>query len=319
MLRVHFLNVGHGDCTIIKHPSGNLTVIDINNSQNYDPETMKEIVSEELQKTPRASLGLLAYIAAEARIKEVANSELTDPIEFLKAHYPNETPFRFILTHADLDHMRGIKKLYEHVGFTNFWDTRHTKPTPTFQSESDKENWEFYTNLREGKITGISPRFYTRGDRMFAFGTNSDGQPGGDRIEILSPTPSLAEASNIAQNWNNHSVVIKVSHGGWSCLLPGDAEDNAWEIMADHYGGDLKSNVLKASHHGRDSGFFLKAVQLISPDRTIVSVGKKPDTDASNKYRHHSKSVSSTRYHGNIEYQVQDDGSSRCFVDRNWD
>lgn len=24
MLRVHFLNVGHGDCTIIEHPSGRL-------------------------------------------------------------------------------------------------------------------------------------------------------------------------------------------------------------------------------------------------------------------------------------------------------
>jgi competence protein ComEC len=33
MLRIHFLNVGHGDCTIISHPSGRLTMIDINNSK----------------------------------------------------------------------------------------------------------------------------------------------------------------------------------------------------------------------------------------------------------------------------------------------
>jgi hypothetical protein len=36
MLRSHFLIVGHCDCTIISHPSGRLTTIDINNLQDYD-------------------------------------------------------------------------------------------------------------------------------------------------------------------------------------------------------------------------------------------------------------------------------------------
>jgi competence protein ComEC len=50
MLRVHFLNVGHGDCTIVSHPSGRLTMIDINNSQNYDDESFQELLKEERQK-----------------------------------------------------------------------------------------------------------------------------------------------------------------------------------------------------------------------------------------------------------------------------
>jgi hypothetical protein len=50
MLRVHFLNVGHGDCTIISHPSGRLTMIDINNSQDYDDETFQELLKEKRQK-----------------------------------------------------------------------------------------------------------------------------------------------------------------------------------------------------------------------------------------------------------------------------
>ena len=29
MAKIHFLNVGHGDCTVIEHNNGNLTVIDI--------------------------------------------------------------------------------------------------------------------------------------------------------------------------------------------------------------------------------------------------------------------------------------------------
>src|SRR5258707_14853972 len=46
LLRVHFLNVGHGDCTIIEHPSGRLTMIDVNNSQDYDPESLEELKAE---------------------------------------------------------------------------------------------------------------------------------------------------------------------------------------------------------------------------------------------------------------------------------
>ena len=30
-MKIHFLNVGHGDCTIIEHDSGRITMIDINN------------------------------------------------------------------------------------------------------------------------------------------------------------------------------------------------------------------------------------------------------------------------------------------------
>jgi competence protein ComEC len=46
MLRVHFLNVGHGECTIIEHPSGRLTMVDINNSQDYDQDSLTEYLAE---------------------------------------------------------------------------------------------------------------------------------------------------------------------------------------------------------------------------------------------------------------------------------
>ena len=45
MLRVHFLNVGHGDCTVIEHPSGRLTMMDINTSQEYDNNSFKELLA----------------------------------------------------------------------------------------------------------------------------------------------------------------------------------------------------------------------------------------------------------------------------------
>jgi beta-lactamase superfamily II metal-dependent hydrolase len=101
-------------------------------------------------------------------------------------------------------------------------------------------------------------------------------------------------------------------------LLGGDAEAAAWDDMVQTYGASLKSCFLKASHHGRDSGYHLEALKLIDPVMAFVSVGKKPDTDASYKYRQQtSRKVPSTRYYGNIKIQIDDVGKSSWFVDRN--
>jgi competence protein ComEC len=340
MLRVHFLNVGHGDCTIIKHHSGRLTMIDVNNSQDFDPETF----AEELEKERRIHAitralssgglggfggsggGLLGGLAGSggfsdilkeyAAVAERAKRELTDPIKFLKRTYPNEVLWRFILTHPDLDHMRGLQALYENIGFANFWDTDHTKTKPDFRGETDKNDWNFYQWLRSA--SRLKPHKYTRGDSYFAFGKEPNGMPGGDNIEILSPTPLLVSECNTAEKSNDLSIVVRIHHAGQSILLSGDAEQSAWEDMIRFYGHRLKSSFLKASHHGRDTGYHLNALRLINPIMTFVSIGRKPDTDASYKYRQQTgRKVPSTRYYGNIELRIYDDGSWRWFVERN--
>jgi competence protein ComEC len=361
MLRVHFLNVGHGDCTIIEHPSGRLTMIDINNSQDYDPGSFQELVEEEKRKRSAAAglAGVLNAVApnpfnalaaatspsnpfnALARatnpgvsslfslfeppsLEEVARadaaSEITDPIEFLKKNYPNQPLFRFILTHPDLDHMRGLKNLHDHVGFVNFWDTCNTKAAPSnFKGSADQEDWRFYQLLRRGAVAGPYIHNYTQGDAKFAFACDEFGNLGGDNIEILSPAPALVTDCNAGEKSNDLSITIRVRHGNKSVLLPGDAEAAAWANMVLTYKGGLRSTFLKASHHGRDTGFDLDALKLIAPIMAFVSVGRKPDTDASSKYRQQCPRVLSTRYHGDIELRILDNGDHQCFVDRNPD
>lgn len=46
MVKVRFLNVGHGDCSIIEHASGRITMVDINNGDDINEETALEIASE---------------------------------------------------------------------------------------------------------------------------------------------------------------------------------------------------------------------------------------------------------------------------------
>jgi len=345
MLRVHFLNVGHGDCTIIKHPSGRLTMIDINNSQEFDSDTFAEELADERRKlqaspfsnalavagvapaspysqaaidlglAPAAGLGLLANLSGYSEVFARQTRELTDPIEFMKRKYPQQRLWRYIQSHPDLDHMRGLKNLAENIGFENFWDTGHTKETPTFRSNSaDRDDWEYYQSLRQAGEN----KLYTRGDASFAFGKDENGMLGGDNIEIMSPSHELIRLCNTAEKSNDVSLVLRVRHAGRSILLPGDAEALAWDNMVNFYGSRLKSDILKAAHHGRDTGYHQKAVSLIAPWLTIVSVGLKPDTDASNKYRQQTGNrVPSTRYHGDIEVRIEDNGVMNWYVDRN--
>ena len=316
-LRVHFLNVGHGDCSIIEHPSGRLTMIDINNSQEYDSETYSEVLSEEISKShiydsvlSRTAPSLSPY----ANVNDRAKRELTDPIAYMKRNFPGRRLWRFVLTHPDLDHMRGLKRVSDEIGLDNFWDTSHAKEVTSFRGEADRIDWCFYQELRESGTL----KYYQRGGDAYAFSRNSDGSLGGDGIEVLSPTDEIVEACAASKNYNNISTVIRISHAGRRVLLPGDAERLAWDSMLASYGARLKSDFLKASHHGRDSGYHSDALKAINPTLTVVSVGKKPATDASNKIPQITGSqVASTRYYGDIALEIFDNGEWRWVVQRN--
>lgn len=192
MLKIHFLNVGHGDCTVIQHQDNRLTVIDINNGAELDLESLEELAK---------SYGL--------------------PI----------------------------------------------------------------SRTLENTL-------------------------GGHGIEILSPTPEIVEVANKEGKTNNLSYILQLTYNGIKVILGGDAEAEVWEDLVKYYGKSLKCNILKASHHGRDSAYHQKAVELMKPDFTVVSVGKKPETDASDKYKQYSKYVWSTRWKGNITLTIDDYGKA---------
>jgi competence protein ComEC len=74
---------------------------------------------------------------------------------------------------------------------------------------------------------------------------------------------------------NDNSVGIRVQHGTFSVLLPGDAERaerGLWEQMAP----DLcaRATVLKLAHHGSNNGTDARWLDLVRPELAVASVGK---------------------------------------------
>lgn len=312
MLRIHFLNVGHGDCTIIEHASGRITMIDINNASDLDLRAQQEVYE---QLTPPLTQLLMAQIyggrSSRPSIPAGYDIRLENPINFLKSIYPSKPIFRYIQSHPHLDHMRGLASLVSSgISIINFWDTEHTT-VPDFQCDQDRADWGTYMKLRSGGAGVCAHKKYRDHCGPF-WNRGPTWQDQGDGISILSPTPALVRSAQLWENTNDLSYVLRISYAGIDVILAGDAEQEAWDSMVDNYGERLKCHVLKASHHGRDSGYHQEAAKLMNPEYTVVSVGKKPECDASNKYRQYtSKEVWSTRWKGTITVTVDEHGRGR--------
>ncbi len=309
MIRIHFLNVGHGDCIILEFLDSKRTaVIDMNMSDimdgDSDSELKKELISA-LQPIDQLYNAISGYTELELFEKAGYSIKLTNPITYIKKLNPGSV-FRFISTHPHIDHLSGLDELNTKIGITNFWIIKNSFTQNLNElSDSQKKDWALYKKYRDTKehkldnITVVRP---TEGESNTFWSE--------DKITILSPNDSLLEIADDKNNRNIMSYVLLIEYGGHKIILGGDAEEDTWKYIYENHADLIKDVIiLKASHHGRDSGYYQPAVKHMNPEYTIISVGKKPDSDASNKYRQYSRNVWSTRWKGNIWFEINEDGS----------
>jgi beta-lactamase superfamily II metal-dependent hydrolase len=313
---IHVLNVGRGSCTIIRHASGRITMIDINNGQKYDAETEKELKalhvlrkSALFEKKMFSNRFGLQFNEKEETSGGIA-AELTDPVAYYLKRWPKHPIFRFILTHPDLDHIRGLKRLRDHgISINNFWDTDHEIDKSSL-TDADQEDWDTYEELREGR-GGAKVHHLVRGSTGSYWSEDNEGG-NGDGLTILAPTPALRDAADEAMDPNGHSYVLHLAAHGTNVIFGGDAIKSVLGEIHSHYGDNLSCDVYVAAHHGRDSGYHLEAFNAMNPEYTLVSVGKKPETDASSKYRQQAAKwggkILSTRYNGDFIIKITGQG-----------
>ena len=309
MLRVHVLNVGHGDCIVVEFPSGRLSVVDVNRSGEMDATTLGEILN--ILNPTGAATDLLRYQLGSASAPHLLAKAgyrvgLTDPIPYIKgvSTLPRNTNsvFRFISTHPHMDHLSGLASLQTEVGIENAWILPNSYSQDQSKlTDSQKRDWSLYEDHRDGTgrlMRVVQPYAGSTGD----FWTE-------DGITILAPTPELLKAADEKEDANAMSYVVLIKYGQSKVVLGGDAEKATWDYIVETSPSTISNcQLLKAPHHGRDSGYHQKAVKLMNPEYTAVSVGKKPETDASNKYRQYSRNVVSTRWHGTMVFELTEYG-----------
>lgn len=273
MLKIHFLNVGKGNCTVIRFPSGRLSIVDIDNSRIDDESDV-----------------------------------LQDPNKFLNDNYPGNGVFRFILSHPDMDHMSGLSELKRTRAISNFWDTNHDKVLDPDRDEFgiyDPNDWRAYLSMRASSTDPKRLILYR--------GTSNDywKEDGITILSPSSELERLSHAcrETDSDKYNHISYVLRIQHQGIVVLLGGDATKDAWRDIYLHYKninqlGLLKAHVFLAPHHGSENNINSDVFAQIAPEFVVVSVHRGMDYDHAFYNRLAQKSVYSTKHNGNIELHV---------------
>ncbi len=242
MSLVKSLSVGNGDMFYLKHGSDNFTIIDC----CMDDCNKVRIVNE------------------------------------LKSESKDRGITRFISTHPDDDHIRGLDYLDGQMSIVSFYCVKNEAT-----KEDETTDFEKYCELRDSDRKS----FYIEKGCTRKWLNQGDGSRGNSGIYILWPVPSnqyfkiALNAAKDGESPNNISPIIKYSlQNGATILWMGDLETDFMENIK----GDLdlpKVNILFAPHHGRDTGTLpTELLEAMNPDIIIIGEADSEHLNYYNDY-----------------------------------
>ncbi len=163
-----------------------------------------------------------------------------------------------LATHADQDHIGGLVEVLKRFKVDLLIRSNTTSTSAVYV---ELQNLVKEKNIKEEIIT--TPEVLDLGE--------------GVEFDILFPTQNTA-------NWetNDASIVGKLVYGKNSFLLTGDSPQKIEKYLVDRYGSFLKSDVLKAGHHGSKNSSSKIFVGTVLPTYTVISAG------LNNRYGHPS-------------------------------
>lgn len=133
------------------------------------------------------------------------------------------------------------------------------------------------------------------------------------------------------QDTNNLSVVTFVAYNNIGILFPGDLETAGWqEFLKDQAFINYlrRTNILIASHHGRESGYCKEVFDYCQPHTVIISdKAITHDTQDRNLYSQHCsglnfgenlRKVLTTRKDGKITIDIPTVGNYTVYINQNY-
>jgi competence protein ComEC len=255
---IHFLNVNDGDCSVIEHASGRITVIDVCNAKTSN-----------LIKEARSALDAAAETGISGNFKQ--RDYPVNPVTYMQNRGITSV-FRFILTHSDMDHMDGLSVFFDAFKPVNFWDTDSDseKDFGTRGGGYDEEDWDFYQSIKASS-EGPKRLVLYSGSKGQYWNKNEKGESGGDGLQVLAPTPELVRQANESGDYNDCSYVILYrTSSDHTILFSGDSHDKTWDhILSKHEDLVKDVDVLIAPHHGRTSDRSFEFLDVVNPGLTL--------------------------------------------------
>lgn len=184
-----------------------------------------------------------------------------------------------VATHADRDHIGGFPAIFDRFKIDYILKTNASSETDiyeTFESTLEKED-SLEILAKRGVVIDL-------GSGVFA--------------QVLFPNREEAPLGN------EGSVVLQIVYGEVSAILTGDAPISVEKFLLFQDGESLKSNILKAGHHGSKTSTYPAFVSSVSPLYAIISAGEN------NSYGHPSPEVLETlNLAGVVTYGTYKEGS----------
>jgi len=172
-----------------------------------------------------------------------------DFVKYLEEQNVEKIAFA-VATHGHEDHIGGMKKVLE-----NFDVGAVLRP------DADYDSTIYTSMLYAIEENGAEEIFVKAGDSF---------ECGGALFEVLGPV------SEDYEDYNDFSVVMKMTYGDVSFLFTGDAQEEAErDILSVGY--DVESTVLKVGHHGSSTSSCKDFTSFVKPEISVISAGKNND------------------------------------------
>lgn len=200
-----------------------------------------------------------------------------------------------IATHPHADHIGGVQSVLKKFPVGHIYDSGQKTPS------------RLYINmLKKIKEKNIPFSIVKLGDKI-----NLDKDI---YLQVLSPALPLLmkEKDSNKYDLNNNSITTRLVYKDFSMLLTGDIEKAAEDRLL-QTGQNLKSNILKAPHHGSRTSSSRNFLQAVNPEAVIISLGvnneyKHPHREVMARYKKMDLKIYETDIHGTIT--VKTDGKS---------
>lgn len=193
---------------------------------------------------------------------------------------------KLILTHPHADHIGGAKLAIEDYNVKE-----------VYNEGSDRGKYNVYkAYITAANKKNIPVKTLQAGDKL-----NFGGKV---NFEVFHPTEELRQKFESEKDYNNMSIVGKLTYGDFSMLFTGDAEKAAEnEQLNTKYKKKLQSTVLKAPHHGSKTSAGADYMKAVSPECVVISAGDPSDpTGSGNSYGHpHKQALNSYINNGGVD------------------
>jgi len=207
---VDFLDVSHSDATVVYPPEGGVVLVDGGDRSDY------------------VSYGKRVVLPS------------------LRSHGVRHVDV-MVATHADRDHIGGLKTVLENMSVGTLVTTRIDSEKPLEQEL-----------METARAHGVPVRRMSEGDFFTV---------GGATFEALHPPDEYTPPTS-----NDTSLVLRMT---WradrqelSLLLPGDLERDGERLVAR---SDCRAEILKAGHHGSATSSSATLLDAVRPRHTVVS------------------------------------------------